>query len=272
MEQAIILAAGCGLRLNNGVTGGLPKCLVEVGGKPLIKHNLELLASVGIDSICVVVGYEAEKVCSVIGDSCTCAVENPEYAETNSLYSFWLCTDWISQSVTVMNCDVLVHPAIVHRVLAANGSAFAYDSSRGGEEEDMKVSLTSGMLRTMSKELALEETDGENVGLLHFDKETARQLCVEAEMVIRSGRRKDWFPRAVVRSARHLPIRGIDIAGLPWTEIDFPEDLEFARKRIWPAICEGERQVPVESKAVALSNAHRTASAHGLPSRKLTGE
>ena len=37
---------------------------------------------------------------------------------------------------------------------------------------------------------------------------------------------------AVARAARTLPILGVDIAGLPWTEIDFVEDVEYANSFI----------------------------------------
>jgi choline kinase len=33
-----------------------------------------------------------------------------------------------------------------------------------------------------------------------------------------------------------VAIRGVDIADLPWIEIDFPDDLERARRRVWPQI------------------------------------
>ena len=164
-------------------------------------------------------------------------VENPDYADTNSLYSFSLCGDWISDSTLVMNCDVIAHPSILRHVLAEEGSAFAYDSSRGCEEEDMKVLLQGGRLWTMSKTLPPEEANGENFGILKFDKETIRRLICEAEVRINSDGSKDWFPAAVAQIASKVPIRGVDIAGLPWTEIDFPDDLECARREIWPAIC-----------------------------------
>ncbi len=43
MKQAVILAGGKGTRLAS-VLGGLPKPLVDVCGKPLLLHQLELLS------------------------------------------------------------------------------------------------------------------------------------------------------------------------------------------------------------------------------------
>lgn len=59
--KAFILAAGLGSRLGD-ITKNTPKCLVEVGGKPLIGHVIERFASVGITSFIVNTFYLAEKV------------------------------------------------------------------------------------------------------------------------------------------------------------------------------------------------------------------
>ena len=42
--------------------------------------------------------------------------------------------------------------------------------------------------------------------------------------------------RAIVQHARQHSIACVDVAGQPWVEIDFPEDLDSARRHIWPAI------------------------------------
>ena len=55
-RRAMVLAAGRGERLRP-LTDRLPKPLVEVGGKPLIDHALDRLASVGVDTAVVNVSY-----------------------------------------------------------------------------------------------------------------------------------------------------------------------------------------------------------------------
>ena len=65
--RAIILAAGVGSRLQ-ALSGGKPKCLVEIGGRPLILHQLEALADHGIGPVLIVAGYKADEVRSVVGD------------------------------------------------------------------------------------------------------------------------------------------------------------------------------------------------------------
>lgn len=64
--QAVILAAGRGSRLKNAIDNG-PKCLANVGGRPLIEHQLSLLAQAGIRRVAVVTGYRASTVRAAIG-------------------------------------------------------------------------------------------------------------------------------------------------------------------------------------------------------------
>ncbi|MBI4715901.1 MAG: phosphocholine cytidylyltransferase family protein [Nitrospirae bacterium] len=235
--QAIILAAGRGSRLNSNDDAEVrPKCLVDFNDRTLLEYQLSALYQAGIDRVCVVTGYGAEKVMDVAGSRAE-FIYNNRWSETNSLYSVCLCRDWVDGPVMVMNCDVLAHGEVFHSVAASAGSAFAYDSSSGGDAEHMKVELEEGYLKSMSKRIPRHRTMGENVGILRFETEAGKRLFDEGEALIRSGGANMWMAAAVERVARHVPIRGIDIAGLPWVEIDFPEDLRTAREKVWPRVC-----------------------------------
>ena len=172
MKQAVILAAGRGIRFR---PNGKPKCLLEVGGETLLERQLRSLEHLGVRDICVVVGYRKEEVLSVVGSRCEIVV-NDRYAETNSLYSLWLARNWVYDALVLLNGDVMAHPEVYRRVLAIDESALAYDSSSGGDDEHMKVSLRGSLVRAMSKRLPDGETDGENVGILQFDRNAANLL------------------------------------------------------------------------------------------------
>ncbi len=232
--QAIILAAGTGSRLAE-VSGGKPKPLVEVGGKSLIEHALDILADSGISPVTVVVGYKSEDVRKVVGNRAD-YVENPDPAGTNSLYSFWLARERIKGPVLVCNCDLLYHPEIVDRLLDVNGSALAYDSSFGWGREKMKVGIVDGRVKAMSKSLPYGRATGENVGLICLNETAAKTLVAKADELVKAGKTKGWLAEALELAAQEVPIGGVDIAGLPWVEIDFPQDLDNARKRVWPQI------------------------------------
>lgn len=65
--KTAILAGGLGTRLKK-ITGDNPKALVEIGGTPLIEHQLKLLASQGLKQIIISTAHQHEKIRSFCGD------------------------------------------------------------------------------------------------------------------------------------------------------------------------------------------------------------
>lgn len=59
--EAIILSGGKGTRVSK-FTKKLPKCLIDINGKPFLYHQLKLLKKNNIDNIIISVGYFAQKV------------------------------------------------------------------------------------------------------------------------------------------------------------------------------------------------------------------
>lgn len=61
IKQAIILCGGLGSRLSSRLNG-LPKPLVNVGGRPLLQHQIEELIAQGIEEILLLVSYRKELI------------------------------------------------------------------------------------------------------------------------------------------------------------------------------------------------------------------
>ena len=61
---AIVLAAGKGTRMESD----LPKVLVEICGRPMIRFVVDALAAADIDAVCVVVGYRGDEVRRALSD------------------------------------------------------------------------------------------------------------------------------------------------------------------------------------------------------------
>src|SRR3954451_9075686 len=59
--DAVILCGGRGTRLQEH-TRGLPKPLVEVGGRPIVWHVVRLLAAQGVRRFLLATGYKGEQV------------------------------------------------------------------------------------------------------------------------------------------------------------------------------------------------------------------
>jgi choline kinase len=237
--RAVILAAGKGSRLN-GTAGESPKCLVELGGIRLIDRQIRVLREAGIDDIVVVVGCQAERVRRACGHEIT-YIENTRYAQTNSLYSLWLARPLLSEGFVVLNCDVLFHPALLTDLLASRHEdalllAYREASQPPYGEEEMKVQVRSGRVVDMSKAMDPANADGENLGIVKFGARGAAALVPIMDEIIAGGGLRDWAPRAFAQFAQHRALYAIGTRGLPWIEIDFPEDYQRARHDVLPAI------------------------------------
>jgi Nucleoside-diphosphate-sugar pyrophosphorylase involved in lipopolysaccharide biosynthesis/translation initiation factor 2B, gamma/epsilon subunits (eIF-2Bgamma/eIF-2Bepsilon) len=59
--KAVILAGGFGTRLSE-LTGNLPKPMVEIGGKPMLWHIMNIFAHHGVEEFIIALGYKSEVI------------------------------------------------------------------------------------------------------------------------------------------------------------------------------------------------------------------
>lgn len=237
--RGIILAAGRGSRLN-GASSNTPKCLVKVGGVSLVERQIDALHACGVHEIVVVVGCRADEVREHCGPAVR-FVENARYASTNSLYSLWTARHLLGDGFVVMNCDVVLHPRLLDDLLTAHHEdalliSYRDDAATAFGDEEMKVRVRRGCVVDISKQMDPADADGENLGVVKFGPAGARALIPILDRIVSGGGLKEWAPRAFLEFAKARPLHAIGTRGLPWTEIDFPEDYQRAVNEVLPAI------------------------------------
>ena len=210
--RGIILAAGRGSRLN-GTAGNKPKCLVEAGGRTLLDRQIDALRRFGLDDIAVVVGCQAERVRRAAGSGVT-YVENSRFAETNSLYSLWTARALLSEGFVVLNCDVLFHPTLLEELMTTHHDAgLLIDYRTPGQppygDEEMKVKVRDGLVVDMSKSLAQDDADGENLGIVKFGPRSAPHLISILDAIVAAGGLRDWAPKAFREFAQERPLHAL---------------------------------------------------------------
>lgn len=233
VEKAIILAAGQGRRLLP-YTQDRPKCLLDFGGRTLIEIQIAAFRSCGIKDVTVVIGYRGDRVRERLGDQVR-YVENSRYESTSSMYSLWLAGRSFQEGCIVLNSDVLFHPGILRKLLASESpNALAMDFNAHLNEEEMKVLVEGNRVKGLSK--SFTRADGENVGMLKFDKNGLKMLIDTIEFFLGQGYFSEMVPFAVNAMASKCFIEAVSVDRLPWIEIDFPEDYERALKEIYPVV------------------------------------
>lgn len=233
--KAIILAAGAGRRLGAAV----PKCMLDIAGRSIIRRQLAAMRAAGIDEFVVVVGYEQGLVREHLADQAGqfTFIVNERYASTNTIYSLHLASAHLAGECWYANADVVFDRRLVRRLLDhPSGTALAIQSHACGEEE-VKVLIREGRISRIGKDISPAQAAGEFVGVARLGADAAPALADSlSELVVGQGVVSDYFERAVDRLCGDFLLAAVDVTDLPCQEIDFPADLEEARRRIAPRL------------------------------------
>ena len=245
--HAIILAAGRGSRLAEHNPEGLPKCLMEFGGRSLLARHLDILYQLGIRQADLVVGYEADRIIDHVG---TLASRpdvafhfNPRY-ELGSVLSLWAAEETLQAGVPVlvMDADVLYHPAILHRLIGTDiENCYLLDRNFMPGDEPVKIAVRNGAMVEFRKQLEpglKYDVIGESVGFFRFGPDCALAIVRECARFDTEGLGDAPHEEALrnVLLANPESFGFEDVSGLPWIEIDFPEDVLRAADEILPAV------------------------------------
>ncbi len=110
VRTALLLAAGLGCRLAP-MTDALPKCLVSVGGVPILERLVRALDTHGFDRLVIVTGYRAETIRDYLGERFGgIAIEyilSPLFETTNNICSLWLARYLIDEPFLLVESDVV---------------------------------------------------------------------------------------------------------------------------------------------------------------------
>ncbi len=233
--EAIILAAGVSRRLYP-VTYNTPKCLLEVGGKPITNYQLEALQANGITNITMVIGYYREMLVEHLEknfpDLNFNFITNQHFFETNTSYSVNLCSEVLrSNEILLMNGDVLYPVALLERIIKSpKKDVLAVDAKSCDREEVKVIEGADNRIVAISKKLIPENCLGEFIGVAKFSSAFSTKFADSLDRLIKAGGKDDYFEAAIDPLLDSNPLYYEDVSDLPCIEVDFAEDLENARE------------------------------------------
>ncbi len=239
--KAIILAAGMGTRLQS-VTGGMPKCLVKVGGVALLDRLIERIGEAGIEEVILVTGHRAEELREHVSGidhplaQSAVFVHNDRYADMGNFYSLLVAEEATSGSSFIkIDGDVLMDSEILPNVMAAPGPAvLAVDKRQGMGEEEMKVRLNAeGHIIELNKRMDPSQAAGEYIGVDRVDAEITGAVFDMLRLLMEVGETDEYYERAyerLMQSGTRYVVA--DVTACKWTEIDDDDDLERAEQMV----------------------------------------
>ncbi len=238
--KAIIFAAGVGRRLQ-AVTQGKPKCLVDIGGRTLLSRHVESLTQFGVAPIVLVVGYAQEAIRDAV------ALEFPAYDirwvvneqfVRGSITSLWAARHEMDDDVVLMDADVLYTPEILARLVrSSESSALLMDETVHQDSEECMIAAQGRRVLSLSKTLPPRYDEaGEGVGFLKVQRRDIPPLLRSVQSFIEADKLDMEYEDALTTFFKDVSVGYERIGGLPWIEIDFPEDVLKGTQQILPAI------------------------------------
>jgi phosphoenolpyruvate phosphomutase len=236
--SAILLAASRGVELRT-LTDDLPKCMLDIRGKPLLQLLTETLRSVGIGDVTVIAGYKEARV-TIPGIR---KVVNQEFRDTGELYSLYCAIDRLNGPLIIGYGDILVRKYIVEQLLETPGDiVIAVDGTHRISASASKADIVLCSHRLYDDMLAdtpstlvrfVEpgaEGDGEWIGLLKLSAKGASIMqCQLTTMFQENGAKQDRLPALLGRLLdQRLTVNVTYVAG-HWLDVDDAFDLARAR-------------------------------------------
>ncbi|MGO9435621.1 MAG: NTP transferase domain-containing protein [Terracidiphilus sp.] len=236
---ALILAAGNGSRLV-AYSGGLPKPLVPLQGKPLLEHVMAAACEAGIERFVIVVGYRGRMIEEWYigrpprGVDVTW-IENPDYRKDNGV-SVLLAKDLIHEPFLLLMADHIFEPA----------TAKALISQPLGKDE-----VILGVDRKIDYIFDLDDAtkvrlDGSRI--VDIGKNLKTYDALDTGMFLCRPALFDWLELAMMNGncslsdglrmmGQNRAFKGYDIGQAQWQDVDTPAALDYARDYFFARSC-----------------------------------
>ncbi len=244
--KSLMLAAGVGRRLFGEDNNELPKALLQFGGKTLLQRNIEILNSLGINELVLVVGHRKEELIEealkFAPDGFIRWVFNPLFAKS-PMYSLWMARDILREGgdILFMDADVLYQATLLEKLLNSNHTnCFTFDRNFEDGDDPVKICIRGGCPVDFGKTISSScDIIGEWPGFMRMSNAISSKIATRAEQYIGMESVTATYEEAFRDILKAEPAGSfgfVDVTGIPWIEIDFPEDLIQANDVILPKI------------------------------------
>ena len=225
--KALILNSGVGSRMGI-LTSKHPKCMTEVSSQEtILSRQLRMLSEVGIRQAVITTGPFA----GTLMDYCHSLelpieitfVNNPDYRESNYIYSIYLAREYLDGDILLMHGDLVFENAVLDNLLAQEGSCMAVSTTKPLPEKDFKAVLQDGQVI--------------KVGVEYFRNAAAAQplYCLRQEdwklwldkivEFCESGETRCYAENALNELDGACHIAPLDVREMLCSEVDDPADL-----------------------------------------------
>ena len=233
--KALILNSGIGERLRP-LTEDKPKALIEVGGKPLLGHQLDNLVECNIRNIIITTGPFENKIKIYVEkeypDVNVSYVNNPKYGTTNYIYSMWLTKKITDDDIILLHGDLLFDEKLLNNMINEKyENCVLVNRKIKAPKKDFKAVIENNRVIKIGVEFS-----GENAffsaPLYKFSKSGFLCWLEEIDKFIKKGVTKSYAEDAFNKISDKIMLHPVYFEDEFCIEIDTKEDLEMANNLV----------------------------------------
>ena len=180
--NVIILAAGEGKRLRP-LTNEIPKGLVELFGKSILKRQIDLFINSGITDISIVTGFNA----SMIKFPMINYFHNPNFKTTNMIETLFCAEEKLNESTIISYGDIIFDKLVLDKLIISEYEISVVIDLAWKEywetrfknplEDAESLLLHDGYITNIGqKSQNFEQIQGQYIGLMKFQKNGIKYL------------------------------------------------------------------------------------------------
>ncbi len=232
--KALILNSGLGSRMGV-LTSEHPKCMTEISGnETILSRQLRQIANAGIKEVVMTTGaFDAVLVnyCQSLDLPLHITfVKNPEYAETNYIFSIYCAKEYLDDDIILMHGDLVFENEVFDRVVQYEGSCMTVSSTLPLPEKDFKAVVKNGRVMKVGIEFFNDAMAAQP--LYKLTKDAWRQWLDKIAAFCEEGNRKVYAENALNELDGAADIHAIDVDNMLCAEIDNPEDLAVVSAKL----------------------------------------
>ena len=186
--KSIIIAAGSGRRIPE-FSKLIPKSLIRINNKPLLKRQIDLMIKCKINKIGIVRGFKSNK----INFKKIKYFYNKNFKNNEQLDSLFCAKEWFNDDILITFSDIIYENSIIKKIIKSkhnftvaiqkNWKKKYKDRFDHPIEQADKVFIKNNKIKDIGKNLLENKTNGEFIGIFKISKKMCSILIYEYNLL-----------------------------------------------------------------------------------------
>ena len=234
--KSIIIAAGSGRRIPE-FSKLIPKSLIKINKKSILKRQIDLMTKFKINQIAIVKGFKSNK----IKFKKIKYFYNRNYKNNEQLDSLFSAKEWFTDDLLITFSDIIYDESIIRKMIKCKQN-FTIAVQKNWKkkykkrfdhpiQQADKVLIKNNNIKDIGKKLSENKTNGEFLGIIKINKEICKILINHYKILKKTKKTEKLqihnFFRYLIK--KNINIKPMYVNG-KYMEIDTYNDFKIAKE------------------------------------------